>query len=104
SFDLFYVLTNGGPYHSTEIPTTYLVQSVFHTGQVGYGSAMAVVLTAVVIAIGLIATTLRRRGERGERRERGQRPDRPSRRTAHTPPPAPAATTAPLSPAKELVR
>ena len=46
SFDLFYVLTNGGPYHSTEIPTTYLVQSVFHTGQVGYGSAMAVVLTA----------------------------------------------------------
>ena len=44
-FDLFYVLTNGGPYHSTEIPTTYLVQAVFRNGEVGYGSAMAVVLT-----------------------------------------------------------
>ena len=64
SFDLFYVLTNGGPYHATEIPTTYLVQSVFHTGEVGYGSAMAVVLTAVVVAIGLITTTLRRRADR----------------------------------------
>lgn len=73
SFDLFYVLTNGGPYHSTEIPTTYLVQSVFHTGQVGYGSAMAVVLTAVVVTIGLIATAIRRRGDSD---------DRPSRKSA----------------------
>jgi raffinose/stachyose/melibiose transport system permease protein len=73
SFDLFYVLTNGGPYHSTEIPTTYLVQSVFHTGEVGYGSAMAVVLTAVVVTIGLIATAIRRRGDSD---------DRPSRKSA----------------------
>ena len=28
-FDLFYVLTNGGPYGATEIPTTYLVKAVF---------------------------------------------------------------------------
>lgn len=53
-FDLFYVMTNGGPYGSTEIPTTYLVKSVFSFGNVGYGSAMAVLLTAIVVAVGLV--------------------------------------------------
>ena len=52
-FDLFFVLTNGGPYGATEIPTTYLVKTVFRNGEVGYGSAMAVVLTAIVLGVGL---------------------------------------------------
>ncbi|MFI6538664.1 carbohydrate ABC transporter permease [Nonomuraea sp. NPDC050547] len=53
SFDLFYVLTGGGPYNVTEIPTTYLTRVVFRDGEVGYGSAMAVLMTAVVVLIGL---------------------------------------------------
>lgn len=53
-FDLFYVMTNGGPYGVTEIPTTYLVKSVFSFGNVGYGSAMAVLLTAIVVVVGLL--------------------------------------------------
>lgn len=61
-FDLFYVMTNGGPYYSTEIPTTYLVRAVFRNGEVGYGSAMAVVLTLVVVVIGVLFTRLRRVG------------------------------------------
>lgn len=63
-FDLFFVLTNGGPYGSTEIPTTLLVKTVFRNGQVGYGSAMAVVLTAVVVAVGLLYARLQGRGGR----------------------------------------
>jgi raffinose/stachyose/melibiose transport system permease protein len=59
AFDLFYVLTNGGPYNSTEIPTTYLVKVVFRNREVGYGSAMAVILTIVVLAIGLVYMRLR---------------------------------------------
>ena len=70
SFDLFYVLTNGGPYHTTEIPTTYLVQAVFRTGEVGYGSAMAVVLTVVVVGLGILFTILRRRPDAEPRRIR----------------------------------
>ncbi len=58
-FDLFYVLTNGGPYGSTEIPTTYLVRAVFRNGEVGYGSAMAMVLTAVVVVLGVGFNRLR---------------------------------------------
>jgi raffinose/stachyose/melibiose transport system permease protein len=61
-FDLFFVLTNGGPYGATEIPTTYLVKVVFRNGDVGYGSAMAVVLTAIVIGVGLGYSRFNRRG------------------------------------------
>ncbi len=64
-FDLFFVLTNGGPYGATEIPTTYLVKTVFRNGDVGYGSAMAVVLTAIVLGVGLVYTRLHRPRIRG---------------------------------------
>lgn len=59
-FDLFFVMTNGGPYNATEIPTTYLVREVFNYGNVGYGSAMAVVLTAVVAVFGAVIIRLSR--------------------------------------------
>jgi raffinose/stachyose/melibiose transport system permease protein len=60
-FDLFFVLTNGGPYGATEIPTTLLVKTVFRNGDVGYGSAMAVVLTAIVVGVGLVYSQLQGR-------------------------------------------
>lgn len=67
SFDLFYVLTNGGPYNSTEIPTTYLVKVVFRNQEIGYGSALAVIMTLVVLALGLVYIRMpRRRMEAGE--------------------------------------
>jgi raffinose/stachyose/melibiose transport system permease protein len=61
-FDLFFVLTNGGPYGATEIPTTLLVKTVFRDGEVGYGSAMAILLTAIVMGVGLSYAWLRARG------------------------------------------
>ncbi|MFA1549803.1 carbohydrate ABC transporter permease [Actinomadura chokoriensis] len=64
SFDLFYVLTDGGPYNATEIPTTYLTRVAFTDGEVGYGSAMAVLMTALVVLAGLGFMRLRARGER----------------------------------------
>ncbi len=59
-FDLFFVLTNGGPFGATEIPTTYLVKVVFRNANVGYGSAMAIVLTAIVVAVGLAFIRIQR--------------------------------------------
>ena len=58
-FDLVYVLTNGGPYDTTQVPTTYLVRVVFRDQQMGYGSALAVILTVVVVGFGLIYNKLR---------------------------------------------
>lgn len=42
SFDLIYVLTNGGPMHASEVPTTLMYTDIFSKYQYGYGSAMAI--------------------------------------------------------------
>ncbi|MGV8896001.1 MAG: carbohydrate ABC transporter permease [Rhodoglobus sp.] len=59
SFDLFYVMTNGGPDHATEIVTTYLVEVVFRFNNLGYGAALATIMTIVVLALGLIFARIR---------------------------------------------
>jgi raffinose/stachyose/melibiose transport system permease protein len=41
-FDLIYVLTNGGPAHASEGPSTLLVNSIFMRNMYGYGSAIAI--------------------------------------------------------------
>ena len=59
SFDLFYVMTNGGPDHATEIITTYLVEVVFRYHDLGYGAALSTIMTIVVVTIGLVLVKLR---------------------------------------------
>jgi raffinose/stachyose/melibiose transport system permease protein len=59
TFDLFYVMTNGGPDHATEIVTTYLVEVVFRFHDLGYGAALSTIMTAVVVTIGLVLVRLR---------------------------------------------
>jgi raffinose/stachyose/melibiose transport system permease protein len=54
SFDLIYVLTNGGPMHASEVPTTLMYTTIFSKYQYGYGSAMAI----FVIVECLICTVL----------------------------------------------
>ncbi|MEI7642362.1 MAG: sugar ABC transporter permease [Actinomycetes bacterium] len=58
-FDLFYIMTNGGPYYATEVPTTYMVRSVFRDGEVGFGSSMAVIVTSAVLLVGFIYSKVR---------------------------------------------
>ena len=61
SFDLFYVMTNGGPDHQTEIITTYLVEVVFRFNNLGYGAALATIMTVAVLLLGYLFTRLRTR-------------------------------------------
>jgi len=42
AFDLIYVLTNGGPLHASEVPSTLMYTTIFTKYQYGYGSAMAI--------------------------------------------------------------
>ncbi len=62
-FDLFYVMTGGGPYYTTEVPTTYMVRSVFRDQEIGYGSTLAILLTAIVLLVGLIFMRIRKKNE-----------------------------------------
>lgn len=52
-FDLIYVLTNGGPAHATEVPTTLMISMLFSRNKYGVGSAMAifVILECFVFSI-----------------------------------------------------
>jgi raffinose/stachyose/melibiose transport system permease protein len=44
SFDLIYVLTNGGPMKATEVPSIIMINQLFKANQYGLGSAIAVLL------------------------------------------------------------
>ena len=49
-FDIIYVTTRGGPYHSSEVVSTYMYDKAFYTNEVGYGAAIAITL-AIFIAV-----------------------------------------------------
>lgn len=47
-FDLIYIMTKGGPYHSSEVIATYMFNAAFNMNEYGYASALAMVLAALV--------------------------------------------------------
>lgn len=51
AFDLMFVLTGGGPAGATETLTVYAYRSLFQNLQLGFGSAVAVVVFALVMAV-----------------------------------------------------
>lgn len=53
-FDLFFVLTNGGPFNATEVPATWIVKQAFDQNQLGYGTALTVILAVFVMLISLV--------------------------------------------------
>ena len=54
SFDLIYVLTNGGPQHATEVPSTRLIEMLFQRNRFGMGSAIAVMMIILCFAFALL--------------------------------------------------
>ncbi|TWD78976.1 carbohydrate ABC transporter membrane protein 1 (CUT1 family) [Kribbella amoyensis] len=64
TFDLVYIMTNGGPGRATEVVAYYIYSLAFVTHQVGYGAAAAVVLTLIILAITIVFLRLRERSER----------------------------------------
>lgn len=55
SFDLIYVMTGGGPLHSTEVPTILMYSTIFYKYKYGYGSAMAIfiILECLLCTLGI---------------------------------------------------
>ncbi len=58
SFDLIYVLTNGGPLHATEVPSTIMIEMLFQRNRYGMGSAIAVMLIALCFVFALIVNKI----------------------------------------------
>ncbi len=51
SFDKIYILTRGGPGGATNVPAYTSWQNFFEKTQVGYGAAIATVLTLIIVAL-----------------------------------------------------
>lgn len=54
SFDLIFVLTNGGPLHATEVPSTLMINMLVDRNRYGMGSAIAVMLIVLCFAFALL--------------------------------------------------
>jgi raffinose/stachyose/melibiose transport system permease protein len=73
TFDLFQVLTNGGPFHATEVMMLYVYKKFFGTGegagavlapQVGYASALGFIVALIVATISAFYLRMTRRLDR----------------------------------------
>lgn len=54
SFDLIYVLTNGGPLQATEVPSIQMIDMLFLRNRYGMGSTIAVMLIVLCFVFALI--------------------------------------------------
>jgi multiple sugar transport system permease protein len=61
SFDIIYVMTQGGPGTASETINIYLYLQAFSFYDIGYGSAVAVVFFIIVVALSLVLLWLRQR-------------------------------------------
>lgn len=54
AFDLIYVLTNGGPSHASEVPSTLMVDMIFGRNRYGFGSSIAIFIIFLCFFFALI--------------------------------------------------
>ncbi len=54
SFDMIYVLTNGGPNHATELPSTLMINQLFLRNRYGMGSTIAVMLIILCFVFAML--------------------------------------------------
>jgi multiple sugar transport system permease protein len=61
AFDLVYNMTSGGPGHATSVIGYYIWQQAFNYLRMGYGSALAYIIFAVILFFTIIQWFLRKR-------------------------------------------
>jgi raffinose/stachyose/melibiose transport system permease protein len=57
-FDLVYVLTGGGPFFSTETPSTLMYTMIFDSFQYGYGSSIAIFIIAECLVLSVVVNRI----------------------------------------------
>ncbi|HKT05267.1 MAG TPA: sugar ABC transporter permease [Rugosimonospora sp.] len=62
-FGQIFVLTRGGPGNATLVPSYFAYKNFFENANVGYGSAIATVLTLVILVLSVVFLRIQARGE-----------------------------------------
>ncbi len=60
-FDIVFVMTGGGPGHSSEVLATYTYKTAFQQNEAGYGSALSMLITALSFVSAVVFVRLRER-------------------------------------------
>lgn len=66
TFAFIYVMTDGGPHGATEVMATYMYRLAFGGRMFAYGSAMAIIMTVIVLVMSLVGSKFLK-GDRFER-------------------------------------
>ncbi|MCM3111820.1 carbohydrate ABC transporter permease [Lederbergia lenta] len=61
TFDLIYVMTSGGPGHSTEVLAMYMFEQTFSSTRYGYGSALSLFIFFFSLALIYLSTAILQR-------------------------------------------
>ena len=64
-FDLIYVMTGGGPGFSTTVLVQYIYESAFASREMGYASAMGIVLYVLIVVLTVFQWRVSRQGGEG---------------------------------------
>jgi len=67
-FDQIFALTGGGPAGATETLATEVYKQAFQLGQFGFGSALALVLTVIILAFAILQQYVTRDPDRAKRK------------------------------------
>ena len=65
-FGQVYVLTSGGPGNATSVPAYYAYKNFFETQRVGYGSAISLVETIIIVLLTVVFINIQSRQEQRE--------------------------------------
>ena len=65
-FALIFVMTQGGPGTATGVPSYFSYQNFFQYSQVGYGAAIATVLTVMIVVLTTLFLRVQQRGQSRE--------------------------------------
>lgn len=63
AFDYIFIITRGGPFHSSEVPATLMYTNLFGKSAYGYGSAQAVFIIVECLVFSLIVNKIFKRYE-----------------------------------------
>ena len=59
-FDIIYIMTRGGPAGASEVIATYTYKTSFQQNDVGYGTALSMVMTIIALAAAALTLRIRR--------------------------------------------